>query len=566
MKSSKKLTAALLALLICFGVLTACGTAADKSGEIAPATTGSQQSPAQSPTQAPAPTAAMPSSEVFVPEAPVEGANLADHIDVIVDSQLTIVNPFMIAGTGSEAQRASFMVHDRLVEQPETGVIGPQLAYDWETDDYQTFIFYLRDDVYFHNGDHFTAEDVLWNIEIANSFPGSPAYTKWTAVSSARALDTYVVELQLREPNIDFFFDLAEYTNSICNRRAYEENPDDPTWGFIGTGPFKVVDFASNDYLTIERCDDYWGDLPPTRSVTFWTIPEQATRTVMLQTGQVQVAFSLTPQDLNIIEASPDFNIFSVLVNEPVWLGFNNQGDEIMMDPNFRLAVAHALNTADVEEVAYGRWGQAPWDGNFWGPSSQYRLEGLPKREYDPALAKEYLERSSYNGEPVEILTAIASNIRAAEIVQLQLMDIGIDANVEIMEMAGFFEAISYNPDSKVQMHIFSGAMNPIANVALRLGYYPGQNTNRLNYNNEYLNGLIDQYGSTANTVEREAIAHDIQRFLYDDIPAVALFWRIAAVPTVNGIGGIKLSSDPFNHDLRGIYWNLDEAPANLRP
>ena len=568
MKNTKKLISVLLALVFVTIIVYGCG---NKDNDISESnnvdSSATAQAPSQAPSQAPTqPSPQPPISSPVIPEAPVENANLADHIDIILEASLTIVNPYMLAGTGGAPQKGSYLIHDRLLQQIEPGVPGPMLATEWKTDDYQTFVFTLRDDVYFHNGDHFTAEDIVWNIEISEEFPSSNAYSRWIAVSSVKALDTYVVEIVLNEPHVDFFLDVTDYATAICNKRAYMENPDDPTWAHIGTGPYMVTEFESNDFITLERFDGFWGDPQPTRSLTLWSIPEMTTRMVMMQTGEAQVCFSMTPEDLDALDASADYNVFKVLLNEPTWIGFNNQGDSIMMDPNFRLAVAHAINVSDISTVAMGNWGQPAWDGNIWGPESQSRLEGLPQREYNPALAMEYLAKSVYNGETLEILTAAASNIRASETVQLQLFDVGINTNIETMEMSGFLEALNYNPNSTVQMHVFSGPMSTGALYTLRGAYYPGMGTNRLNLNNDYLTGIIDQLSVARNLSDREDLIHKAQQFFWDDLSAIALYWRVSGIPTVNGVGGMSLTSDPFNHSMRGIYWNLDEASANLRP
>jgi len=553
MKRIRKTTALLLVLVMGLVLLAACAPSADTGAD--PSTVAPSGESAGTP--APATVEAV---------APVEGANLADHIDLIVDTALQIVNPFSLAGTGGPVAWASFLILDRLLEQPEPGVFRGQLATRWYTDDYQHFRFYLRDDVYFHNGDHFTAEDVVWNVEMAHANPGSPAFGRWRFVDTITAVDTYVIEIVLHEPHVDFFFDIANYYTSIHSQRAFNENPDDPTWAHIGTGPFRVVGFASNDFLTLERFDEYWGGPAPTRSLTLWTIPEMATRMVMLENGEAQVSFSMTPEDLDFFEDSQDFQTFVVRLNPPIILGFNNQGDEVMMCRYFRRAVAHALNTEDISLAAMGRWAQPPWDGNFWGPETQFRLEGLPQRPYDLALAREYLERSVYSGEPIEIMTAVHYNIRASEFIQLQLAEVGINVDIETTDISGFIEAHRFDPESTRQMHIFAVGMLPVALQAMRTTFYPGIGTNRLNINNDYLTGLIDELAATIDPSARAEIAHQIQEFFWEDIPAIALWWRLQGIPAVNGIGGMRLTADQFNYCLRGIFWDLDQTADHLRP
>jgi ABC-type transport system substrate-binding protein len=167
MKRTKKIIAVFLALTVCIGLLAACGPSDDTGGGSGTGTggsTGGGGGGGLAPIPAPADVA---------PEAPPEGANLADHIDIIIDATtITVINPLVPAGGGGPTAWSYYMVHDRLVEKVGPGVYEPGIATSWETDDWKNFTFYLRDNAYFHNGDHFTAEDVVFTVEIAHQNPG----------------------------------------------------------------------------------------------------------------------------------------------------------------------------------------------------------------------------------------------------------------------------------------------------------------------------------------------------------------------------------------------------------
>jgi len=495
-----------------------------------------------------------------------EGANFADHIDIINDaSQVTMISPMLPAGSGHPQALISRMIYDRLIYESFPGVFEPELATRWETD-FKTFTFYLRNDVYYHNGDHFTAEDFVWFIGLVQENPGVPAWRTWSTVESARAIEPYVLEIVLNEMDTDYLFTLAGHAATALNRRAYEENPDDPSWAWVGTGPYKIIGLEPNNYVALERNDNFWGEAPPTKTVTWWSIPEMATRTVMLQNGQAQLCFAVTPEDLDMLDDHPDYQIFPVRLNPPIVIGFNNHGDEIMMCPNFRRAVAHAIKVDDIATVAYGRWQEPAWDGNFWGPDTQYRREGLPKWEHNPDLAREYLAKSVYDGRPIQMATSFVHNIRASELVQLQLADVGIDIDILVTDATGFTEMHVWNPDSDRQMHLFAIGMSPTASGALRSAFTPGFTSNRLNYDNPYVVELARELSVTIDENRRRDIVHEVQDIFYEEVPAIVIYWRINGYPAVNGIGGIKFSSDSFAFNLRNVYWDLNETPANLRP
>ncbi|MCL2391538.1 MAG: ABC transporter substrate-binding protein [Oscillospiraceae bacterium] len=559
MKRNRKSIAIMLVLVMAAMLLAACGPAADTGG--APPTGGETVA---SPPAPGAPPVVDGGDEIA--EAPEEGANLADHIDIIVDTQITVLNSTLPGATGAPVTWAATLVHDRLLQHIDDTELGPQLATHWNTDDFQTFTFTLRDDVVWHNGDPFTAECVVLHHAIIMEHPGSPAYTRWRWIDSITATGTYELEMVLTEVFVDFLFEMANPHASIYNARSFNENSSDPSWAWVGTGPFQVVGFEINDFLTVERFDAFWGEAPPTRSLTLWTIPEMGTRTVMLQTGAAQLSFGMTPEDLDSLDDNPAFQMFTVMPNAPMVIGFNNMGDDIMMDKNFRLAIAHAINTDDIALVANGRWAVNAFDGNIWGLITQFRLDGLEKREHNLELALQYLEQSVYNGETIELIAAGAYNIRAAEIIQLQLAEIGIDLAVEITDMAGFTAAHLYDPESTRQLHTFAIGAMPIALAALRNTYYPGVHTNRLNYNDDRVTALTRELAVTSDVAAREAIAFEIQEIFWEDLPAIPVWWRVTGIPAVNGIGGIRLFTNQFDHCLRGIFWDINETEESLRP
>jgi peptide/nickel transport system substrate-binding protein len=537
MKRNKRVIAVILGLFMCLALPAACGKSTVTQDVPAP---GASPSPA--------------------------GADIAGHIDIIVDATaLTLVNPMIPAALGGPSSWAYILVHDRLVTRGGApGAYNPALATDWHTEDYQTFTFNLRDDVTFHNGDPFTSEDVVWTYEYAKDNPSAPTNSTWNSMESIRAVDPYTVEIVWSAPNFDLLQEISGNFQGILNHRAYEENPEDPTWGHIGTGPFKIAGYSPNDYYTFERFEDFWGEQPPTGSLTFLTVPEMATRRLMLANGEAQVCFQMPSEDLDALAGDSDFQIFKVTINEPVTLGYNDQGDATVKDINFRKAIAYALNTDEIAEVALGNWGMAPWDGSVWGPDTEYRLEGLPKWEQNLDLAREYLEKSVYGGEVIELMTTSDVNIRAAEVVQDQLKQIGVAIDVRSMDLAGFFAEHRYDPESTRQLHIFSQAM--AHSVTSALNALTSKSVSRQNCNDPYVIELADRYRYTGDPETRRDISYEIQeKYFYEMLATQVLFWRIQGITAVNGIGGMELSSDQFEHNLRGIYWDLSETSAGLR-
>ena len=561
MKTLKATLGIALTLVMTLSLIACGGTDNDVSTQ-EPASPGtSETAPPTTTTQAPA----QQTPANIEAEAPAEGSNLADHIDIICTGSVAVINPTIPAGAGADTARIQDLLHDRLLEIRGPGDYRPGLAYEWETDDFQTIRFYLRDDVYFHNGDHFTADDVVFTLETARENQTGTAFTRWRVVETINVVEPYIIDVVLHTANYEYEFEFSHFATAIFSQRAFNENPEDPMWTSVGTGPYRVVDFSSNDFIKLERNDDYWGEMPPTRSLTFWTIPEMTARRVMLSNGEAQMAFQLSPEDADAMLENPDFNLIEDTGNIIV-LAFNSQGDDVMTCPYFRLAVAHALNLEEVALVANGNWAMAPPDGNMWGMVTPYRRSDLPAREYDLTLARGYLEQSVYNGGKIELSTEGAANVRAAEMIQLQLGAIGIDIDVDVLDTASLSDKIQYNPDSTRQMWVYAIGVGPSA-IATAVGqWYPGSGTNRFNVNDDDLTGMIDQLSVEGDPAAAQELAYKIQKWLWDEIPGIPAYYIKAGIPVVQGVGGLHLWGDGHRYSLRGIYWDLNQTPAHLQP
>ena len=518
-----------------------------------PATTGGGATPA--------PSVSAPPSGVndgsYQTSAPEATQKVADHLQVALDVAVSVLNPFILAGNSNASLYTWFSTHDRLIVPLGDAGFGPQLAKTWETADGQSYVFHLRDDVYFHNGDHFSAKDVEFTINESRNYPGTVGYDRWSRVETVNIIDEYTIELVLDAVQVEWLATIAAATASIFNERNLRENPNDPNWTMIGTGPYKVVDFVTSDFITIERTDEYWGDDEyPTRMVTFRGIPEPASRLMALESGEIDVAFTLNPQDLSALKSNPNFAIHSVLTNLPHVLGFN-MNDPLMSNLDFRLAVAHALKLDDIATVAAGEWASAPADGSLWGYAIPYRNTSLPVREYNPDLAKQYLAASPYNGETVELATSTDAYTRAAELIQVQLEEIGLKVNIAIMDSSALMERVSYE-NNQSQMHIFFLAFvaTPVySNYAV---FYPGFFANRLSYDDPVVTNLIDTGFAEVDDDKRKALMFELQEYTYADPPAINLYYTLASFVSKAGVAGISWPPDTVYANFRGIYMVID--------
>ncbi|MCL2392572.1 MAG: ABC transporter substrate-binding protein [Oscillospiraceae bacterium] len=550
-----------LALALCLGMtlalLAACGPADTGTGT-APGGAGTSTAPPQQP-GAPVGTGDGDLTEAAPDEPDVV---FAEHIDVILPNEnFAVLNPLSPAANSTATDMVFILIHDRLLERnPDTGEYLPALARDWNTEDYQTFVFNLREDVFFHNGDQFTAQDVINTVELAREIgAGSQGAAQWAPIETNRAIDEFTIEIVLGAVNVDFYFNLTIPAAGILNRRAIEEDSENGTW--IGTGAFIVTEFLSNDLTRLARNDNYWNTdrniLTPTMTIRF--VPEMGVRAVRLQSGDSQISFGTGSEDIPLFQADPEyFNIVPHTFNSLTGISFN-MNDPLMADYYFRKAVMHAANRVDIAYFAAGDWAMPACnlpDGSIWGFQTEFRNNNIPIIEFDQELARDYLMRSSYNGETIQIAAAIATAINGAQALQEQLRQVGISAYIQEMDTPGL-NAYMLDPQGGSQIVFHSLAMN-LSSSSYRLAFYPGGPQNRMHYDNPEVSRMLVEAATMTDTNARRDHFLRIQEIVFADAPFFNMYHRVNPVVAVNGLGGVGLTAENRQIDLREIFLIVD--------
>jgi len=533
---------------MCLALLAACGPSDPAPAATEPTVPGATE-----------PTA--PEGGGMLEEAPPEDdVVFAEHIDIIIDNNnIGVINPFNPAANPTSTNWVFVMVHDRLIERDhDAGVFIASLAHDWNTDDYQTFTFNLREDVYFHNGQQFTADDVLFTIEHAREVgAGSPALAQWGPVASARAIDPFTLELTLTGVNVDFYHNLSVPSAAIVSRSALESDPDTGT--FIGTGPYIVDEFVPNDFVRMNRNENFWNERFTiiTPIVTLRFVPDMTARTIRMQRGESQLSFGTSADDLPLFQNDPDnFQVLPQTFNTVQGFSFN-MNDPLLQDYHLRMAIMHATNREEIALFAANEWattiyGHPRGGGTIWGYATDFRNNDIPAIPFDLEMAAYHLALSNYNGEELEIAAAIITNIRAAQALQEQLRVAGINARVQEFDSPGL-SAYMIDPDGGSQIVFFSLQMNLSAGSARNL-FYPGMPQNRMHFNNPEVNELLVEAAGTLDFNTRRDLYMRIQEIVAEDPPFLQVFWRINGTVAVNGLGGIRLPADNLQNDFREIF------------
>jgi peptide/nickel transport system substrate-binding protein len=431
------------------------------------------------------------------------------------------------------------------------------LASEFERLDDTTFQFTLREGVQFHTGDEFTAEDVPFSVERMRGTTND-ATVAW--IDSVNVQGDYQVEIVASEPHAPAFTDISAIPilpNGFDD--ISETTPDQDEHDFqsetIGTGPYTIEEFQSEDRLVVSANEDYWydgGDYPgttPWETITFRVIPEQVSQEEAMKAGELDMIDNPAPFDLDQWDSATGEVIQDVAVGFDFITYPVNQ--EPYTNPDFRRGMTRLIPREDVIEAIFG--GNAtplagpisPGLGAYYDEEEEQRL----REEYigeDVEAAEELLD-SAFEEEDIEkpFQVSLITNVnrtreRWMEVVQQRFDDTEyFDAELDVRAFSDLVPFL-LDPEGAAQSTDivgigWTGGSDPDGHVAQLLhsrNHVPdGFNWNL--YENEEVDQLVDDGQTTLDVDERKQIYSDLQERLAQDAPS-AYMWTGDQIDVLN--------------------------------
>ena len=334
-------------------LLAACQAPTPAPTQAPAASAPTQAAPAPPPTQA-APTqpaaAAAPTQSVPAPPpaqtAPTQAAATSAQpgvrggtLTIALSAEPVDTDPANTGGTPSQA--AEMLMYNGLVNLTPDQQIVPDLAESWTADN-DTWTFKLRQGVTFHDGTPFNAAAVKYMFDryLVNSEKVRRAGDWMPYLASVDAVDDSTVQFKTR--GIDaFFLNRLAGEVGIVSPTQHQKLGQDYLKNPVGTGPFKFKEWVPGVNITVVRNDDYFGDKAYLDQVIMRPISEDTTRALALQTGEVQLATPITPEQISQLQNDPSINIVSRATTLNLMFGMNNT-----KTPFDNVKVRQALNYA----------------------------------------------------------------------------------------------------------------------------------------------------------------------------------------------------------------------------
>lgn len=401
--------------------------------------------------------------------------------------------------------------------------IEPLLAHSWDiSEDGLVYTFYLEEDVTFHNGEHFTANDCKFTYDRA--MEGGYAGSVTGIIDSTEVIDDYTFQVTLKYPYSPALECFASHFLRIVNEKAVTEAGDSFSYNPIGagTGPYEFVSWSSGNNIILRAYEDYWRGPASIKDVEIRFITDTTALAMAIETGEVDYG-PINVRDIPTFESNPDLDyavVPSTIVN---YIGFNTQA-EPFTDARVRQAIAYCLDKEEMLLVSMdgyegGTLTATPVPSTGFGCNLD--LEIYPR---DVEKAKELLAEAGYaDGFSTTIYTPNAIWRRnIATYLQACMAEIGITANIEVMEQAAILEEIRAG-NCPIFIMGFTGTSGD-ADFFYYSQYHTGQTYNYDKYENAELDALLDQARQSSDSEERIALYKQISEIVYNEVPDIPTF------------------------------------------
>lgn len=333
-------------------------------------------------------------------------------------------------------------VYETLVKASPEGEISPGLATLEVSEDGLTYTLTLQEGVTFHDGDPLTASDVVWTLNAIIDGPDDSVGINagdLASVDTIEAPDDTTVVLTLAQPDNDLPFNLSRRAGVVLN-----EGATDLQNSANGTGPFRFAEWNQGSSITLERNEDYWGDVPQVAEVTYqyFTDPNAAVSAVL--DGDADLITGVDSELVGQFEDNPDFAVTSGPTNGEFTLGFNNS-DEALSDQRVRQAITQAIDKEGMLALynGYGTIVGAPVP-----PTDPWYEDHTDLYPYDPDAARALLEEAGYgDGLALSFIVPNHYPARGPDFIASQLADVGIEVDLQSVEFPTWIEQVYTNHD-----------------------------------------------------------------------------------------------------------------------
>jgi peptide/nickel transport system substrate-binding protein len=485
-------------------------------------------------------------------------ARLADHY-----------NDFHPAwfGTGNQFQWFNTVFNTLINVEADSATVVPSLADSWEvSDDATEFTFNLNPDATWHDGEPFTADDVIFTIDFYNQNPDSYVNAflpQWGQIAGAadvkgttdhtagvEKIDDHTVKITLAAPNAEFLVRLADMahmitpehilapaTAALADRSADSLRTLEFSKGVagvtVGTGPYKIVSVVPDTSVEVEANADYFKGAPLIDRIVFKMFADPALAIAQAESGDLDLIFRAPPAEFDRLDGIDGMSAIAA-DNPGVFRIVVATEKAPFSAKEVRQAIAYSLNKQAIVDQFYK--GRAKV---LYGHPGFKVYDDINKYDHDPAKAQELLAGAGYAGEPFRILydSTFPDAGTLMPLIQADLIAGGINAELFPTEGADAFTAALEDRTSWEGFIAIGGSEGLSPDRSQQ--YY---NATNANFQSGYMNPRIFELWAagraSGDPAVRDEAYHELALILNEDLPQIHTHAPSLVMAASDSLGG----------------------------
>jgi peptide/nickel transport system substrate-binding protein len=407
----------------------------------------------------------------------------------------------------------------------------------------------LRQGVPFHNGEEMRAADVV------------ASFNRWAPVASLGLaisqfldemveVDPYAVEFRLTSPLVALPSLLARQQSglSIHPKAIMEAAASEPMTPeqYIGTAPYKFVEFQPDRFTLLDRFDDYVGvDSPPSGyagskaayldEIEFIPVPEEAARVAGLQAGEYNYLEEIIPDQIAVLQDSPGVTI-EILPPRSYGIIIMNTAGGLFTDQTLRQAVQAAIEVVASGQATHGEGYFEPGPGimlpqTVWASDVSAELYN----QNNPEKAAQLLQEAGYDGTPIRLLCTQEDlgDYNAAVVAQQQLETAGFTVELEVSDEATLEENLEDDERWDITTNAIVFRPDPVLIDRFVSCNQDGK------WCTEEKTAVIEQLQTESDFEARYAALEELQRLFYEQAPMIKLVNNYGVAALTSNVQGL---------------------------
>jgi peptide/nickel transport system substrate-binding protein len=418
-----------------------------------------------------------------------------------------------------------YLIYNTLVAYDKDFNLVPDLAASWDIGDGgKSVTFKLRPNVKFHDGTDCDAAAVKWNYDrILDPNVNAPVRSSLQPpLKSLDVVDKTTVRFNLDQPWRPLIAALGDRPGFIVSPTAVQKSGQDFGRNPVGSGPYKFVEWVTDNHITVQRFDGYWDQGKPyLDTIQMRHVPDSQVQLTQIRTGEAQMIDAIDPSLVSTIR-----NASGVVVEE--YKGGRFYGTQMHPDkPPFdnadmRQALAYATNRAEIQQVVYngtGRQATHPL-GVGWAYDPSLDSQGYP---FDLNQAKDHMTKSGMAGQTFTYTTAtgqLAQNL--AQVLQAQYQKLGITIKIETVNPADAFALVKSGKTNWTDTN-FAPRADP--DGLLRILWHSKGFQNSTGFNDPEVDKLLDQAAGLYDTKQAAPLYHQVEQKVVANASHIFHLW-----------------------------------------